>query len=371
MARLPETEYRPDVFVHPGDHLQELLEEQGMTQVELARRTGRPIKTINEIVKGRISITTETALQLERVFGVPAHFWVNLEKNYQEYLARIKEHQRLKSQIGWLQKLPVKEMMQWGWIEKRNSETEQVDELLSFFGVSSKKSWTEVYAVPQSAYRLSASFKVDKLALASWLRQGELTAMEINCQPFNRDRFLDALSEIRKLTVEPPHVYQDRIRELCASAGVAAVFIPELPNTRVSGATRWLSPTKALIQLSLRYKADDHLWFTFFHESGHILRHGKKLVFIDGDEKRGNKKGDMEEEANRFASSFLIPDDKYHVFIAAKDFSCTNIKLFAKELEIAPGIVVGRLQHNGHLDYSKCNSLKRRLVWGSPEVSVQ
>jgi len=367
MASLPETEYHPDVFVHPGDHLQELLEEQGMTQVELARRTGRPVKTINEIVKGRISITTDTALQLERVFGVPAHFWVNLEKNYQEYLARIKEHQRLKRQVGWLKKLPVKEMIQWGWIKSRNSDTEQVDELLNFFGVSSKKSWAEVYTVPQSAYRMSTSFKVDKLALAAWLRQGELEAMGIECQPFKRDRFLEVLNEIRILTSEPPNAYQDRIRELCASAGVATVFIPELPNTRVSGATRWLSPSKALIQLSLRYKTDDHLWFTFFHESGHILRHGKKQVFIDGVEKGQKKSGDMEGEADRFASSFLIPDEQYKAFVIAEDFACSSIRLFAEELGIAPGIIVGRLQHDGHLAFNICNSLKQSLGWVEPE----
>lgn len=363
MASLTETEYHPDVFLHPGDHLQELLDEQGMTQVELARRTGRPVKTINEIVKGRVSITTDTALQLERVFGVPAHFWVNLENNYQEHLARTKEHQRLLSQVGWLKKLPVKQMIQRGWIQKRNSSAEQVDELLNFFGVSSKKSWSEVYAIPQSAYRMSATFKVDKLALAAWLRQGELEAMEIKCQAFNRDLFLEALSEIRKQTVEPPDVYQDRIKELCASAGVAIVFIPELPNTRVSGATRWLSPTKALIQLSLRYKADDHLWFSFFHESGHILKHGKKQVFIDGEEKGKNRIGDMEEQANRFASSFLIPDEQYKVFIASEDFACSKVKKFAEDMGIAPGIVVGRLQHDGHLEFSECNNLKQRLKW--------
>jgi len=363
MASLPETEYQPDLFVHPGAHLQELLEEQGMTQVELSRRTGRPIKTINEIIKGRVSITTETALQLERVFGIPAHFWVNLEKNYREYLARRKESQRLKKEVGWLKQLPIKEMVKWGWIQKRDTDEDQVDELLNFFGVTSEKTWSDVYSVPQSAYRISTSFEVDELALAVWLRQGELEAMEIECNPYNRDTFTRVLNEIRKQTVHPPEMYQEKVKELCATAGVATVFIPELPNTKVSGATRWLSPHKALIQLSLRYKADDHLWFTFFHEAGHILRHGKKEVFVDGIDRGTKEPGKLEEEADRFASSFLIPDEQYKAFITAEDFSCSKVRRFAEELEIAPGIVVGRLQHDGYLAFNECNSLKQRLRW--------
>ncbi|MFN8491179.1 MAG: hypothetical protein U0350_26520 [Caldilineaceae bacterium] len=40
-----------------------------------------------------------------------------------------------------------------------------------------------------------------------------------------------------------------------------ASFVPELAQLRVCGATRWLTPNKALLQLSLRYKTNDHLWF--------------------------------------------------------------------------------------------------------------
>ena len=82
-----EIEYAPEVVSTPGETLQEILSDRGMTQVELALRTGRPTKTINEIIKAKAGITAETALQFERVFGVPASFWNNLERNYREHLA--------------------------------------------------------------------------------------------------------------------------------------------------------------------------------------------------------------------------------------------------------------------------------------------
>ena len=58
----------------------------GHLGAELAESTGRPRKTINEIIAGKAEITAETALQLERVLGIPASFWNNLERNYQESL---------------------------------------------------------------------------------------------------------------------------------------------------------------------------------------------------------------------------------------------------------------------------------------------
>src|SRR5947207_12524772 len=109
--------YSPDYAVPPGDTLLEVIESLGITQAELAERTGRPTKTINEIIKGKAAITPETALQLERVLGVPASFWNNLEQNYRTALARAAERERLERQIKWLQDIPVAALDGMTWIE--------------------------------------------------------------------------------------------------------------------------------------------------------------------------------------------------------------------------------------------------------------
>ena len=74
--------WQPDWSVPPGDVLLEALEERSITQAELARRMGRPLKTINEIVKAKAAITPDTAIQLERALGVSAQFWNGLAANY-------------------------------------------------------------------------------------------------------------------------------------------------------------------------------------------------------------------------------------------------------------------------------------------------
>ena len=108
--------YSPDYAVLPGDTLLEVMESLGITQAELAERTGRPTKTINEIVKGKAAITPETALQLERVLGAPAGFWNNLEQNFRTALARAADRERLEGQIKWLRGIPVRSLVQMKWV---------------------------------------------------------------------------------------------------------------------------------------------------------------------------------------------------------------------------------------------------------------
>lgn len=130
------------------------------------------------------------------------------------------------------------------------------------------------------------------------------------------------------------------------------------PGTHLSGAARWLNPQKALIQLSLRHKSNDHFWFSFFHEAAHILKHAKKQVYLD-DVKSGNT--DLEEDADAFARNFLIPSKAYREFCQSGRFTTTTVRSFAKRMGIAPGIVVGRLQHDRLIAFSSLNSLKQKF----------
>lgn len=357
--------YLPEHVSLPGETLQEVLDDRQMSQAELSERTGRPKKTINEIVRGKAAITPETALQFERVLGIPASFWNGLERNYREYLARTQEQELLQASTDWLSKIPVRSLEEFGWIERRNASVDRVREVLRFFGVASPAEWNQVFQLPQASFRHSPSFESEAGALAAWLRRGELAAQSIRCAPFDRSRFQAALADARALTTEGPDVFAARLAELCGAAGVAVAFVRELPKCRVHGATRWLSPTKALIQLSLRYKTDDHLWFTFFHEAGHILLHGKRLVFIE----EGTADVTVEEDqANRFAADFLIPRaalEELRGPAQAQRLSEARVLSFAREQGIAPGIVVGRLQHEGWLARTHLNGLKVRLDWAA------
>ncbi|MDF5725250.1 MAG: HigA family addiction module antitoxin [Rhizonema sp. PD37] len=365
MSNTIQNQYTPDYVSPPGETLQEILEERGMSQAELAERTGRPKKTINEIINAKAAITPETALQLERVFNIPASFWNNNERRYREFLAQQEEKDRLEKQVAWLKGIPVTAMIKSGWIRCYQDKVEQLREVLNFFAVASPEQWEGIWCSTHVDFRKSQAFQSESGAMAAWLRQGEIEASEIPCATYDAKKFSEALLQVRTLTMKPPEVFQPELVQLCAEAGVAVVFIPELPKTRVCGATRWLNPRKALIQLSLRHKTDDHLWFAFFHESGHIVLHGKRDVFLEGKGVAAVENLEKEEEANKFAADILIPSIEFKRFLASgQQRTKVCIEQFAAEIRIAPGIVVGRLQHDGILPSSHCNDLKQRFEWG-------
>lgn len=361
MSNTIQNEYMPNYVSPPGETLLETLEAVGMSQAELAKRAGRAKKFVNEIIKGKATITPETALQLERVLGVPASFWNNRERQYQEAIARLKEQERLKNQLDWLEKFPVTFMVKSEWMKPFRNKVQQLGELLNFFGVASPEQLQKLWDTDQVAFRKSPAFKSDWGAVITWLRKGEIDAQQIHCDSYDPKKFREALYQIRALTVEPPEVFQPELVCLCAKSGVAVVFVPRPPKTHLSSATRWLVPHKALIQLSLRYKTDDHFWFNFFHEAAHILCHGKRDIFIEIEAE--TTESIKEQEANNFASNILIPYTKCLQFIEIGNKSKRAIRQFASELGIAPGIVVGRLQYEKFLPYSHYNDLKRRFAW--------
>jgi addiction module HigA family antidote len=355
--------YTPDYTVTPGEVLGYELELRNMSRTELAKRTGLSEKHIIAILKGKgtIIITPETAIKLERALGMPVEYWLNLEAHYQETRARLAEEAQLEKDLGWLKRIPVNAMAKMGWLQKHKDQKQQLDEVLRFFGIASVEQWDDIWPNVDVAYRQHNKHEIFPEAVSAWLRKGELEAATIRCEPFDKTAFRKALDDTRALTAEadPAH-FVPALQQRCAQAGVAVVFVPCLPKTGVSGATRWVSPDKAIIQLSLRYKTNDHLWFTFFHEAGHILLHGKKELFIEG---ANGMDGEKEEQANIFAEQELLPRKAFNTFTTQAPFSKAAICQFAQEVGIAPGIVVGQLQHKGLLPQTHCNDLKVTYKW--------
>ena len=110
----------------------------------------------------------------------------------------------------------------------------------------------------------------------------------------------------------------------------------------------------------MRYNTDDNHWFTFFHESGHILLHGKKELFIEGANGMDDEK---EAQANAFTEQELLPRKAFNAFVVQAPFSKAAIQRFARDISIALGIVVGKLQHKDILPKTHCNYLKVSYEW--------
>jgi HTH-type transcriptional regulator/antitoxin HigA len=361
MANDPVTAWQPNWVVAPGETLLEALNDRGMTQAELAQRTARPAKTINEIIKGKAAITAETAIQLERVLGISARFWTGLEAAYRDGMARMEAQRELEANTGWLDGFPIVDLVRRKQIERGSSKAQTLANLLAYLGLSSPAAFDRHWMAAAASFRSSPAFTASPKATAAWLRWGEREASKVEAPPFDADRFRQVLAEIRPLTRRPLTLIIDRVKEMCRAAGVVVVLIPELKGTHVSGAVRWLGG-KAVIQLSLRHKTDDQFWFTFFHEAGHLLSSPGRRDRIDAAEPSPEDRDDEEEKAaDQFARETLLPLGDYQQFAAKADFSEAAIRSFAEAQQIAAGILVRRLQADGLIPPSHSNNLKKAV----------
>lgn len=351
--------WKPDYAVPPGETLLETLEELGMTQRELAHRTDLAPQTINLIVKGVDPITPDTANRLELATGVPACFWNSLERGYREHLSKQNQRVRLVAHFDWIRdmRFPLADLRKRGFLPRSQKREDVVESLFRFLGITSPAAWEKAYAPSMIAFRRCQTLKDKPGITASWLRMAELDAARVDCEPFSAPRFNEALETVRKLTRAVPQEFVPRMREACAASGVALALVPEFGGGGINGAARWLSSEKAMIALNIRGRYADIFWFTFFHEAAHVLKHGKRDVFID----TGEEVDQREEEANRFASDFLIPADKLTTLLELR--TAARIRQFADQLEIDPGIVVGQLAHRKLIRFGSFEGLRRKLSW--------
>ena len=366
------TPFMPDWVSPPGETILDIAEERGWSQKELAARLGFSEKHVSQLIKGDVTLTFETAMRLERVLGSNCNFWLSRENKYREHKARLEAARQCQEWQGWLDELPIAELKKSGHIDDlrltpKNRPT-IVEHCLRFFGVASPDEWRSYYAGMQVSFRRSRIEQTDIGAISSWLRIGEISAENIDTPKFNRARFESSLHAIRKLTVEDPENFQAKMIDLLKESGVVFALIPSIPRAHVSGVARWLTPSRPLIQMSLYGKSNDRFWFTFFHEAAHILLHAnsneeKKSVFLD--DPVSSESTDIKEiEANKWASEMLIPESEMPSLVGLR--SKASVIEFANHIGVHPGIVVGRMQHEGVIDPSWFNDLKQRYQLINP-----
>jgi HTH-type transcriptional regulator/antitoxin HigA len=359
----------PDYAIPPGETLRERLEELGMSQADLARRTGLTPKHVNQVLKGAASLSADVALRLEYATGTPTKWWLRLEADYRAVQTRLARSSMVSSDLAWVESMPVKSLVGVGAIPEGPSEpTQRLRQLLRFFGVASVDAYQRVWHEPAAAFRQSRAFTVHESAVTSWLRLGELAAQLAPApEPYDPVRLRASLPRLRALTREPIIAAMNALVEECRLSGVTVVFVPEIPGARAYGATRWLGAgRRPIIQLSLRGKTDDKLWFTVFHEIAHVLLHDRKTVYIESDEDSGSGEGRVardEAEANEFAWSHLIPlaeQGRLEDLVSVEDALD-----FAETIGIGPSLVAARLQRDGLWGYRQGTRMKRPVDFDS------
>jgi HTH-type transcriptional regulator / antitoxin HigA len=359
---MPEASFQPDWFSKPGDTLLTLMEQRELSSETLARQLGCNQTVIQGLLSGAVSVDDGLAEALAKFVGGTAAFWRTRQTKYLEALERAASAVPKERGSQWISQFPHKDIADYGWVKRSTSNDSLIRTYLAYFGVSTPEEWSERYesSMRETAFRTSPTFSSKLGAISAWLRRGEIEAAAISCAPWNPARLRQALEHLRVLTrARAPDYFLPRLRKLCAAAGVAVVFVRAPSGCTASGATRFITPDKAMVILSFRYLSDDHFWFTFFHELGHLLLHKSSLTFVDGEP---GISGDLEAEANTFAANVLIPQDRIDELMDLAPRSKPIIR-FAYSAGVSSGIVVGQLQHRNVIKPNQMNGLKRRFNW--------
>lgn len=346
----------------PGETIEDLLEERKISRAALCDAVEIPQAIFSEFRLGRLEVTPEIASKLQAFFSVPSSFWLNRELQYRQALLRLNDETNRTDEAHWMSSLPLRDMVSFGWLERSRSKTEQMAACLAFFGVGNLSEWqAQSLNRVSTRFKSSATFMPDELAVAAWLRKGVIEAEKIEAERWNRQAFQISLDEMRQLSREKsPEIFLPKLQRLCAANGVALVVARSPAGCRASGATFFLGAHKAVILLSFRYLSDDHFWFTFFHEAGHLVLHGEQRTFL---EVAHAEMTNEELEANEYAAKKLVPEYFLNEMTQLNLKEPSAVLRFAKRIGISPGIVVGQLQYQGIVSHSQFNRYKTRYVW--------
>lgn len=344
----------PNYIVTTGDFIAEWMEDEGINAAELARRLGSSRKHVSELLSGKAPLSHEVALDLERVTGVPARLWNLYESTYRGDLARRAYDEELAAQYDQASAFPLQYLRKFGYVTaSARDRAGTVRQLLEILRVADLDAFWATWRHGSIAYRRAATARNDVAKLATWLALAELETDERSeAPPFDRAGLHGLLPGLRTLTAspDPAEAVRSAIEQL-HTVGVMLCFVPAVPGLGIHGATRWIGG-RPLIQLSLLWKSDDQLWFTLFHELGHVLLHGDKDLYISGDHTTA------EDEANTWASDLLIPPAIAASLPRGRDISA--VQAIAADLGIAPSIVLGRVQRETK-DYAWGHTLRRTL----------
>jgi HTH-type transcriptional regulator / antitoxin HigA len=351
-------DWTPNWATHPGEHLAEHIGARGWSQAEFARLAGLSPKLVSTIISGANPVSADTAIKLERVLGVKAHIWTSLQARWDLFRARAEARPSVETK-SWLSLFPIRELRERHWLPDTKNDKELLDSLLHLFQIGTPQAYPAKVRALAVHHRRSKAYESSEHNIFTWLMLGENRARRMNVPAFNLRRFEEAARKIRTLTIEQPSVFEPQMKMLCHEAGVALVLEPAISKTCLFGSARWFDADRAIIQMSLRMKTNDHFWWTFFHEAAHLILHrGRNFI----DDQNGVGDG-VEEEADYWATEILVGQKRIERLRALQPRSKAAVRRLADEIGLHPGIVVGVLQHARLLPFRHLNGLKTKFEW--------
>lgn len=360
--------FDPDYAVAPGSTLDELIEERGMSQTELADRTGLARKTINEIIKGKAPLTPETAQKFELVLQTPAQFWNERERLFRQRLAAREQESELKKHLGWEKNFPYSELAARKAVPATGNALHKIWNLCRFFGISQPESIDKIFAsltISGTMFRRQSIAKPKPYLAWTWVRLAEVKAMDIATGNFDTGQFEKCVRAVpgRSASVhdgQSLNTFIDATIESFRMSGVALVLVPEFAGAAINGAAFWRG-NRPIIAVTLRGKRLDGLVFTLLHEAAHVLHHGKKVAVVDaGTDGKTGEGQKIEREADNAAAEWCIAKEFDSKIMGLQNV--TELNDLSAKIKVHPELIIGRYAKLTN-DYRRFSSLRMKLSW--------
>lgn len=354
-----------DLIIHPGETIADVLEERGITQAELATRTGVTPAYVSNVIAGKKDISSNFAMALEYALDVPKSFWLNLQANYDAELLELNEantvtdaekavYPELHEIIVWMRKVQL--------IPSKQDKENTILSLRKALRISDISKLNDLVAV--GAFRVSQKAPVDPVVMGAWLRLcqvfGERNTRAV--PQFDAQNVEQLISDLKSIMLNPEADLQKDLADVMARYGIKFSVVHNFRGAPVHGYISQNKDGEYQMALTIRGAFADIFWFSLFHEIGHIVNGdiSKASGFIDA---LNNTDMAKENAADKFAGDALLEPQSYTHFVATEDYSIGAIRRYAASQRVAPFVVIGRLQKEKRIPYSWHSEYKVRYKW--------
>ncbi len=178
-------DFQPDWVSPPGDTIIDLMDEHGISDEELSKKIGLSLDRGQQLLEGKLRLNPSLADKLEELFSVSTDFWIRREDAYRRQIEHIQ-----KVNSDWLESLPVRDMMEFGWIPKTTTRESKFRHCLSFFGIHSvSEFFHKIHSdAPLVAFRKSLNLTTEPVADLVWLTRAEQLSAKQVCAEWNKRR---------------------------------------------------------------------------------------------------------------------------------------------------------------------------------------
>lgn len=332
-----------EFIIHPGETLEEVLDDRNMSQRELAIRTGMTEKHVSTVIHGQKGISSTFAKRLEYALGIEASFWMNLQANYDREVYEFEELNNIsEAEIGILRNLKdvIECWSSYGWVDMNTPSPSLIIELRRILGISDLRNIPQIGYT--AAYRAQIkNVSVDPYVLFAWQRMCELLVRDMDvADEVDTERLRARIPDIKRAMFLEGDRVKEALTRIFADCGIAFNIVPNFKGAPVQGFIKRMEDGALILCMTVRQKYADIFWFTLFHEIAHILNGDTRNYFVDLD----SVSDEIESKADAMARELLINSEDYQTFVNSHEYMTpTGIADFAASQGVKQYIVEGRL----------------------------